>query len=420
VEVDGKSCGICHDDTRGIELNKDNYCPFCAKLYDLGTSLHERTDVQVYRFTQEFTIPDLNDDVIWPLVNPAKLPFRSFSINVIPENVNAPFFYGNYITTKKENARATAEFEDLANAALGAKRIATLAMDVDNMSVFFRHGFPVDEPGEFLVYAPTLSRMLDYFFKIGLNHICKNPHFRILEKRGPQNPRQLSIIYSGGDDLLLAGAWNDVAEVAIDIQNKFRDFTCHNSDFGISGGMYVSNHSFPFYVSVNKAKEAENDYAKKNYDPTVKGMLKKKNSIVLFYDEQTNFLATRVPAPFTERYLLAAKWDEVQTYIVDRLRKFLSPSLIDIVDAQLEPKYSHNFIGKLFDMYQKYLINFEGQIYLPDLVYHYSRIEQSLKPYLRPIFDDYANYQQKQPENPIRYLPVVLIWLELLLREKGE
>lgn len=419
LEVEGKSCAICHDDSRHIQLDEENgYCSFCQELRDIGTNLHKEKNVQVYRFDERFIIPDLSDDIVWPFVKSKKLPLRTFNINQILENANPPFFYGNYITTKKENPAATAEFEDMAKDAIGAERIATLAMDVDNMSLFFREGFQCDDPREFLIYAPTLSRMLDYFFKIGLNYICEKPDFRILGNIVSQESRKLSIIYSGGDDLLLVGAWNDIAEAAIDIQLKFQDFTCYNSDFGISGGMYISNHSFPFYVSVSKAKEAESRYAKANYDP--KDKLKKKNSIVLFYDDQSSFLASRVTDILQERYLLAAKWPEVNEFIIERLRKFLLPTLVPLKDGKLDPQYSRNFIGKLFDLHQKYLSSNEGEIYIPDLVYHYSRLEKNLRDKLEPIYKDYVNYQKKQPENPIRYLPVVLNWLELLLREKGE
>ena len=470
-EVDGKKCPFCHDDTYGIsDLLKDvegiKLCPFCTKLREIGTQMHKQDKIAVSRFPdKEFSSASLPNPKLWPFADKNEKEVRVFTINTIELTENPSLFYCNYIYTKKDGngKQTTAEFKDMADDGFGAARIATLAMDVDNMSTIFKDGIRVnDDQREFLIYAPTLSRMLDYFFKIGLNQLCEKPKYRVLQKSGiklPNTPRQLSVIYSGGDDLLLAGAWNDVAELAIDIQKNFQHFTCGNTDMGISGGLYLSNHSFPFYVSVSKAKQAENEFAKKNYE-FIKannkdsylnhrlfieetGQIKKKNSMVFFFDELTGFTAKslakqsaaekeQTDSSETEcpdrnkdtvqaHYLVAAKWNEVYEFIIKGLEAFLDSELVEeFENNKLSLKYSKGFIGKLYEMHDKYLHNKEGRIYIPDLVYHFSRIEKDLRYKLFPIFMRYINYHHKQLDNPIRYLPVVLNWLELLTREKGE
>jgi len=421
VEVPGHKCLLCHADKDRNDLNAERHCKFCEKLNEVGEKLHKnKEEFPVPRLKPLSTQSFLNESN-WPFSSNAKNGERIFSINSISDNENPLMFYCNYVTLNKDGK--TADFEDLANKAIGAKRIATLSMDVDNMSSVFRNGFKTDDPRQFLVLAPTLSRLMDYFFKIGLTSICKHPTFHLLNNNGnlkKPRPRNISVIYSGGDDLLLAGAWNDVAEVAIEIQQKFQQFVCHNPDFGISGGMYVSNYNFPFYVAVNKAKQAEKDVAKRNFI-RASGKLKKKNSIVLFYDEVTNFIARQITDySMKKRYLFATTWGEVHSQVIEALKLFLAPEICCFENGKVTAKYSHRFIGKLYEIQHKFLTHPEGHIYIPDLVYHFSRLEKDIYDKLKPIYEKYVNYHEKRLDNPIRYLPVVLNWLELLLREKGE
>lgn len=421
IDVPGHKCLLCHADKDNSDLGSDRQCKFCEKLNEVGERLHKGK--------QEFEVPQLKpistqsflNEPNWPFSSNEKNAKRIFSINSISDNKNPLLLFCNYVTLKKDGK--TADFEDLASKAIGARRIATLSMDVDNMSSVFRNGFQTEDPRQFLVLAPTLSRLMDYFFKIGLTNICKRPTFHLLNDNGnlkKQRPRNVSVIYSGGDDLLLAGAWNDVAEVAIEIQEKFHQFVCYNPDFGISGGMYVSNYNFPFYVAVNKAKQAEKNVAKRNFIRT-NGRLKKKNSVVLFYDELTNFRAQQLKNySMKKRYLFATTWDEVHTQVLSALKLFLAPEICSIKNGKVEAKFSHRFIGKLHEINHKFLTHREGHIYIPDLVYHFSRLESDVRDKLLPIYEKYVNYHEKRIDNPIRYLPVVLNWLELLLREKGE
>jgi len=423
-EVDGRSCAICRKDTYNINL-KNDICDFCARLKEIGAKLYKLPEIKAIKMKpNNFTIPDPQKHKLWPFAPDTEKDSRVFNINSIDHNEKPLMFYGNYNTTKKDknNNDVTAEFKDMAGKAIGANRIASLAMDVDNMSAIFREGIKVVDPRQFLVCAPTLSRMLDYFFKLGITRICENPKYRVVDKLNKDLPRQLSIIYSGGDDLLLAGAWNDVAEIAIDIQENFQKFTCFNPDMGISGGMYVSSDSFPFYISVSKAKEAESNYAKKNYDEQTKCNLHKKNSIVFFYDELSSFIASKLSdESFKDRYLFALKWEEVNNAIRTGLSEFLGKKLITMDNGKINVKYSRNFIGKLYDIHQKYLKNREGEIYLPDFVYYYARMDRNIRPLMDHFIEEkYLRYDQKKLDNPIRYLPVILNWLELLLREKGE
>ena len=66
-----------------------------------------------------------------------------------------------------------------------------------------------------------------------------------------------SIVYAGGDDLFIVGAWDDVAELAFDINASFNAFTCQNPNVHLSGGVTLHKPKFPLYQMARIAKQAE-------------------------------------------------------------------------------------------------------------------------------------------------------------------
>lgn len=100
-------------------------------------------------------------------------------------------------------------FEQFAEQADGIKRIGVLRADVDNLGTTFVYGFQrKNGDGKYatLSRAATLSRQLSLFFKCYINEL--------LEKE----ERKVAIVYSGGDDVFLVGAWNDVIAACVDLK----------------------------------------------------------------------------------------------------------------------------------------------------------------------------------------------------------
>ena len=109
-------------------------------------------------------------------------------------------------------------FEEFAAEADGIKRIGILRADVDNLGQAFVSGFKNDKNHnryETISRTATLSRQLSGFFKLFIRQVLENSAFSIEEEeRGKE--RLATIIYSGGDDVFIVGAWNDVIELAVD------------------------------------------------------------------------------------------------------------------------------------------------------------------------------------------------------------
>ena len=141
-------------------------------------------------------------------------------------------------------------------------RLGILRMDVDNLGSIFQTGIPPKRAG-FSRFA-ALSRSFDYFFSGYLNTIWEET-----------DPERSLIIYSGGDDLFIVGSWDTVIEIAKKIYRDFREFTCYNPNFGISGGIAIIPSKYPIMKGADES--ADEEKAAKNH--TVKGLGLSKNSI---------------------------------------------------------------------------------------------------------------------------------------------
>ncbi len=134
-------------------------------------------------------------------------------------------------------------FEELAQEANGDKKIAYVRADVDNLGLIFMKGLE----GNYTVSrVATLSRSLDLFFSGYLNTLFSK-----------EFPNKIYTVYAGGDDLFIVAPW-DIAIKAIGrIREEFRYFTCHNSSFGLSAGVYITGGTYPIRLAADGAEQAE-------------------------------------------------------------------------------------------------------------------------------------------------------------------
>lgn len=172
--------------------------------------------------------------------------------------------------------------ENLADQSEGIRRIAVCRMDVDNLGQAFVAGFEVlgeESPEKRYRYVAisrtaAFSRQMSLFFQLYINSILDQP--------GRGKPLAVSIVYSGGDDVFLTGAWNDVIEAAVRIEEAFCGYTC--GALTISGGIGIFDDHYPIRVAAGQTAELE-DRAKK--EPG-------KNAVSLFDPQQEHTYSWKV------------------------------------------------------------------------------------------------------------------------------
>lgn len=160
------------------------------------------------------------------------------------------------------------EFAELADASggtqesAGIRRLGVLRADVDNLGAAFRAGFP--EKYATLTRTAVLSRQLSLFFKRYINMLCRGEVNGVGESgqekfslfgREKKRERDIHIVYSGGDDIFLLGAWDDVVELAVDLRRAFRRFTSGRLHF--SAGIGFFKDKSPVAEMARKAGELE-------------------------------------------------------------------------------------------------------------------------------------------------------------------
>lgn len=195
------------------------------------------------------------------------------------ENISHGFIcIGNTVPMDDE---ITLDFDHLAAISKGSNKLAALKMDVDHLGKIFKEGLK----DRSISRLSTLSSFLDLFFMGYINNIAKS--FSVLRKacedcKGEAIKVKISehstkkfyrtrsdicrecekyrlptiyITYSGGDDLLVFGPYDDIIQFAGKLRREFKEWTCENPHINISGGIFIGSPKFPVGRA---ASEAEN------------------------------------------------------------------------------------------------------------------------------------------------------------------
>ena len=345
---------------------------------------------------------------------------------------------------KDEN---TATIEYIAQSSAGAKYIAALRMDADNIGKVVHRGF---RNGITLESISSFSRSLNYFFKLHIEFLCRYGFDRedkkdILSVKGEPG-RNVHVIYAGGDDLFALGAWSDTTCLAIDIGEAFTIYTCGNIDMGVSGGLTLHHDKFPVSKMAG-ASLAGLAYAKKNFQPCWMcrdnwvscplyevGNCLRKDSMSLFYTGHMAFRKKKLdelhkPAKYSSeasRLKLALKWkfcdtegkdllnvvNEVNYYVIEPLMAFRAKG------GKVSRSFFHNVLSLVDTWYD------EGLMYLPKIVWILQKFKTELRKHVtnaaegESLYDLYEMYLHLHDNKRFSTVYLPLSWNILLL--KGE
>lgn len=273
-----RECSVCK---RIGKVNAEGICPVCQAiekfskniLYDDFFIVTKKKTVGALPLPGGcFLTADSRDS--WQKHGISEDGFvRAYSKNRMAVGADAAtkLWVGDYTTGKT--------FEEYAAQAEGIGRIGILRADVDNLGQAFVAGF--DQPGNqdryvTLSRTAALSRQLSLFFKLYINQILAEPDYSF---NGMQtHPRNATICYSGGDDLFLVGAWNEVIALAVDIRRQFAKYT--QNTLTLSAGIGIYPHSYPISAAAGETGVLE-DCAKR---------LPGKNAVTICRDGQEHMV----------------------------------------------------------------------------------------------------------------------------------
>lgn len=186
--------------------------------------------------------------------------------------------------------------EETADKANGIRRIAVLRADIDNLSDVFIAGF--SDKHNTLSRRTMLSERLSLFFKYYINYILKNGNTKLNEKEEKQ--RNITVVYSGGDDIFVIGSWDDILGFAVDFHDSLEEYV--QKKLTISAGIGIYPEKYPVSqiayqvgeleeCSKRKGKDSVTVFSSDNtfkWDVFIREIYKKKYKTIYGYLENTN------------------------------------------------------------------------------------------------------------------------------------
>jgi CRISPR-associated protein Csm1 len=159
-------------------------------------------------------------------------------------------------------------------------RVGVLRMDVDDLGKVMTRGLVYNgEPHRSLPATSALSDAVERYFAGYLDRLCtevtRSPDMAGLP--GHDDEDLLYVIYAGGDDLFVVGAWHLLPLLAQRVRDAFEAYTGGNPSLHISAGMTLESPKFPLYQAATRAGKALDGGAKQHH--TVEGqVVRKKNA----------------------------------------------------------------------------------------------------------------------------------------------
>lgn len=147
---------------------------------------------------------------------------------------------------------------ELAGRSEGIARMAVCRMDVDDLGQAFVEGFARHNAA---AGAQLVSLLRTAAFSRGMNLLFKGALDELLKKE----KLAVTLVYSGGDDLFLAGSWSDAVRAAALVRGALRQYSC--GALTISGGIGLFDPHFPIRTAAEQTAELEEEAkALKNKD----------------------------------------------------------------------------------------------------------------------------------------------------------
>lgn len=416
-----RECIVCHRSDLLLEDGRCRICSGLAKLSAeiLDWNSRSKDDAKRNFYVirkgqgQESRLPIYRDEYLEVADAAGVRGMLAKDSDVIAVYSKNDFYTGSDYATKMwvadySSARTLGE---LVRNGEGISRLGVIRADVDDLGTAFVSGFPKEY--QTLSRSATFSRTLSMFFKWHVNALLENGGYSLDDggediiktssygrtvsgadgsdmkkamngessesansgyaqqdssteiKRGSRwqkagkNPRNATVIYAGGDDLFIVGAWKDIIEFAVDLHRSLREFS--EGTLKISAGIGMFDEKYPISYIASQSGDLES--ASKS--------LEGKNAVTLFADKDHTY-----------------RWDE-------------------FIDEVLEEKYQlfhdfFSFAGEVSERGKAFLYNIlelfrtaeKDRINLARLAYLLARLEPTKKSGNAEAEEYYRLYQE--------------------------
>lgn len=265
----GRECRVCgRTDHLVASEDGSSLCPWCNTFEKLSAKIQQSKAYLVLRGQEggaDFMLPAFEGDVSFFFTdeNTARKALAEEKPVVRIYTKNTAYAGLRYSTRLYVSDYAYSNsMEELVQQSQGIRRIAVCRMDVDNLGRAFVSGFESEnaataaERQHLVTISRTaaFSRQMSMFFKLYLNQLLDGRY-------GNRRALAVTVVYSGGDDVFLVGAWSDALEAAQRIRSALTEFAC--GSLTISGGLGLFDDHYPIRLAAEETAALE-DQAKHN------------------------------------------------------------------------------------------------------------------------------------------------------------
>jgi len=249
-------CSACGTRPASTTLREgDPVCEACAGDYRLGAIL-PRSRFLAWLESAGEADPDSSITILpgyaiqavreLPSIQGASYLIQSLNDFALPPSVLP--IAGRYIATHVpiDGEGVARDFGAIARDAQGAPLLAVVKADVDRLGALFAWGLRRDDAGtaDTLARSLALSRVVDTFFTGWVQGLLSYGYHNCYT------------IYSGGDDLLLVGPWDEALRLLATLQKDFRQYTAH-PQITLSAGVAIIRSNTPIADAARVADEQE-------------------------------------------------------------------------------------------------------------------------------------------------------------------
>jgi CRISPR-associated protein Csm1 len=156
----------------------------------------------------------------------------------------------------KPEDKAVIEFRYLsafAKLRTGTEKLAVLKMDVDYLGDTFTQRKELSS-------VKDLSKSIEWFFDNNFEELLEKP----FNTEGDTFRDNIYVVFAGGDDCFLVGAWDAVFQFAKVIRNSFKDFT--NDKLKLSASLTLIDEKYPVIRFARSAEDALKNAKESNPD----------------------------------------------------------------------------------------------------------------------------------------------------------
>ena len=244
---EGDVCVIC-----GINKKEEGeLCSVCSNLTNIGDKVADFT--HILRYTGDggdFTIELESFKISYRLFKDK--PSLPTGENLAMYSLNSTNFLdtgmkcmrgfklmGRYVPTDEGEVKSFDIITKLEDKKERAK-LAIFKADVDNLGWIFSKG--IRKKLRSISRISMLSFLFDLFFSHYINELAER--------------HECYVIFSGGDDLIVAGRFDNIIKFSNELRDKFYKWESRNSMVTISAGIEMAHYKFPIKRLVEYSDEA--------------------------------------------------------------------------------------------------------------------------------------------------------------------